>query len=67
MVKPRLPEEIDKLFPKEIVALIYSYVPHLPPTPKLSPQLQKELKKIQQRGSKNNAMYLKDLDDFVID
>lgn len=62
---PRLPREIELLFPSEIVTKIYKYVPKLPkPTP-VSPSLQRELEKLQ-RSPKRNAMDLYGLDDFVL-
>jgi hypothetical protein len=70
MVKPQLPEQIQLMFPLELVRLIGSYVPHLKkePSPKTSPSLQKELTKLQNRHLKGkNAMYMRELDDFVLD
>ena len=67
MVKPQLPAEIQAKLPAEIIHIINSFVPHLPKTPGPSPQLQKELRKLQKKGGKKNSMYLKDLDDFVLD
>jgi hypothetical protein len=66
MVKPRLPRDIELEFPPEIVHLIYSFIPHTPKTPAPSPRLQNELKKLQ-NGDKKTSMYLKGLDDFVLD
>jgi hypothetical protein len=66
MVKPRLPPEIQAILPSDVIHIIQSFVPHLPPTPKPSPSLQRELQKIQKTGS-NNAMYLKGFDDFILD
>lgn len=70
MVKPRLPEQIELLFPVEIVRIINGYVPHLDkvPTPKTSPSLQRELSRIQYKHlAGKNAMYMRDLDDFILD
>lgn len=63
-MKPRLPPELERRFPREVLYRIYQFVPPIP-TPKPSPNLQKELERLQQ-GNKQTAMYLKDLDDFVI-
>lgn len=66
MVKSRLPREIELKFPSEIVHVIYSFLPHNPKSPVPSPQLQKELQKLQQ-GDKKTPMYLKGFEDFVLD
>ena len=65
MPKPRLPPEIEKLFPSEILHKIYAFLPPIP-TPKPSPSLQIQVEKLQ-KGNKKTAMYLKGLDDFVLD
>jgi len=62
--KPRLPREIEVLFPSEIVTKIYKYVPKLPKTPH-SPSLQRELERLQ-KSPKRTAMDLYGLDDFVL-
>jgi len=70
MVKPCLPEEVELLFPVELVRLIQSYVPHYPkkPSPKTSPSLQRELTRIQSMCFKGKStMYMRDLDDFILD
>ena len=70
MVKPRLPEQIEKLFPNDVIRVINGYVPHLDkvPSPKTSPSLQRELTRIQTKHlAGKNAMYMSDLDDFVLD
>lgn len=70
MVKPQLPEDIQLLFPLELVRLIHSYVPHVKkvPSPKTSPSLQKELTKIQSKCFKGKStMYMREFDDFVLD
>jgi len=70
MVKPRLPEQIELIFPVELVRIINSYVPHLDkvPSPKTSPSLQRELTRIQGKSlAGKNAMYMRDLDDFILD
>lgn len=66
MGKPRLPLGLEYRFPREILHLIYRFVPPLPSPKHPSPQLQKELMRLQS-GNKKTAMYLKDLDDFVLD
>jgi hypothetical protein len=62
--KPRLPREIEVLFPSEIVTKIYKYVPKLPKRPN-SPSLQRELERIQ-KSPKRTPMDLYGLDDFVL-
>ena len=63
--KPRLPREVELLFPIEIVSKIYKYVPKpRKPTP-VSPSLQRELERLQ-RSPKRNSMDLYGLDDFVL-
>jgi hypothetical protein len=69
-MKPRLPREIELMLPTDIVWLISTYLENVK---KASPTykhdtLQKELTKIQRsplRGK--NEMYMKDLDDFILD
>ena len=69
-MKPRLPREIELMLPTDIVWLISTYLENVK---KVSPPykhdtLQKELTKIQRsplRGK--NEMYMKDLDDFILD
>lgn len=70
MVKPLLPEHISKMFPVDVVKNIYSFVPHLVkiPSPKGSPSLERELRRIQSKCFKGkSAMYMNELDDFVLD
>jgi hypothetical protein len=70
MVKPRLPKHVEFLFPVELVRIINSYVPHLEkvPNPRTSPSLQRELTRIQGKHlAGKNAMYMRDLDDFILD
>lgn len=64
MVKPRLPQEIEKTIPPEICHLIYSFLAH-EEKPKHSPSLQREVERLQKQ-SKQTAMYLKGLDDFIL-
>ena len=70
-MKPKLPPEIEAIFPGDVLSRIYSFVPHLPKTPKTvpaSPQMEKDLRSIQSKGlGGTNAMYLKELDDFILD
>jgi hypothetical protein len=67
MGKPRLPPEIEARFPDKVVRLIYQFVPYPKPasTPKPSPGLQRELERLQS-GNKQTAMYLRDLEDFLL-
>jgi hypothetical protein len=65
MGKPRLPKEIEYLFPVEIVREIYRYIPKLPKLTPLSESLQREVQKLQ-RSPKRNAMDLYGLDDFIL-
>jgi len=71
MVKPVLPREISSYLPVDVVRVIYSFVPHMPKpieTPSSSPNLQKELNRLQSRhlnGASN--MYMYELDDFMLD
>ncbi len=68
-MKPRLPSEIQELFPDDVIRRILTFVPHLrkeKPFP-TSPSLQRELERIQRsplRGK--NEMYLKEFDDFIL-
>jgi hypothetical protein len=64
MTKPVLPASIVAKLPKEVVALIYSFVPHNPPPPPPSPSLERALKKLQET-TKRSAMDMYGLDDFV--
>lgn len=69
-MKPRLPHEVQEIFPVEIVRLIHSFVPHLPKqeTPTMSPSLQKQITKIQRSPLKGKKeTYLTGFDEFVLD
>lgn len=82
-MKPQLPMDIQEKLPHEVVSLIMSYVPHLtrkevkkhttpantPANPfTMSPSLERNLKLINSKELKGiNAMYLIELDDFVLD
>jgi len=65
MVKPRLPDKIEKAIPPEIVHLIYSFLPHEEKPKPPSPSLQREVERLQKQP-KQTAMYLKGLDDFIL-
>ncbi len=68
--KPELPAEIAALFPPAIVKLIHSFVPRNPKhrsTP-ASPALERDLRRIQARSLRGaSEMYLRDLEDFVLE
>ena len=69
-MKPRLPREIELMLPTDIVWLISTYLENVKKVnpPYKHDTLEKELKKIQRsplRGK--NEMYMKDLDDFILD
>lgn len=77
-MKPQLPPEIESLIPNDVLGVIYKFVPHLPKPKKpswgdehgftSSPSLARELRSLQSsvlRGK--NEMYLRELDDFVLD
>jgi hypothetical protein len=65
MTKPRLPKVLERQLPPEVLHLIYGFVPPLPKPKVPSPNLQRELTRLQ-HGTKTTAMYLKDLDDFIL-
>jgi hypothetical protein len=70
MVKPRLPDSIAKLLPLDVIWYISTFVPHREKrqTPSSSPSLQKELTRIQTMKLKGkNAMYMRELEDFLLD
>jgi hypothetical protein len=70
MVKPQLPEDIQVLFPLELVRLIDSFVPHNKKSisHKTSPSLQRELARLQNKNLKGKSpTYMRGLDDFVLD
>jgi hypothetical protein len=66
-MKPRLPRSLELQLPPEIIHVINTFLPPLPP-PKSPPAgLQRELEKLQKSPKKfQTAMYLKGLDDFVL-
>jgi hypothetical protein len=68
--RAKLPEEIEQLYPEDIINHIYSYIPYpkKQSSPNSSPSLQKELKKIQTiKLNKKSEMYMRDLEDFLLD
>lgn len=67
-MKPKLPFEIEMIFPVDVVRLIYSFVPNLPVETPQSPSLQRELTRIQTmtlRGKKET--YMRGLDSFLLE
>lgn len=71
-MKPRLPAEIELRFPPSLLHEIYKFVPKTesksPPSYHSSPVFQKDMKKIQNLKLKGKSeMYLRDLEDFVLD
>ena len=74
-MKPQLPPELAALLPPVIWDTIYKYVPHLKPHKEkspswlsMSPQAERDLRLIQISTLKGkNAMFMRDLDDFVLD
>ena len=73
MVKPRLPEQVEKSLPSELVHIIYSFLSHLPRSPPPSPTfyastLKSDLMKIQGRAMRGKSpMYMLDFEDFILD
>lgn len=65
MTKPRLPRHLERKLPPEVLHLLYEFVPHLDKAKPPSPSLERELTRLQ-HGKKQTAMYLKDLDDFIL-
>jgi hypothetical protein len=67
-MRPKLPPEIERMFPSEVLHRIYQFVPHeKKESPRHSPTLQKELTKLQNSPKcRKSAMYMKDLDDFCL-
>lgn len=63
--KPRLPSEIESLFPSEIRHVIYTFVPRSPKKQPPPPGLQRALEKLQ-KSPKRTAMDMYGLDDFVL-
>ena len=75
MVKPQLPAEIEDKLPMNVLASIYKFVPHIQYAKKKtsygftpSPRMETDLKLLQSstiRGK--NDMWLRDLEDFMLD
>lgn len=68
--RPTLPREIENQLPDDVVRHIYSFLPYprKAPTPKHSPVLQNDLRKLQSAGLKGvKGTYLLGLDDFCLD
>ncbi len=71
-MKPRLPREIELLFPPEIVHEMYKFLTKedspKPPSYSSSPQFAKEMKKLQCKALRGkSATYLRELEDFLLD
>jgi len=73
-MKPQLPPELEALLPTAVLSHIYAFVPHLkkekvPATiMDRSPNAQRDLRAIQFRYILAcNAMYMRDLEDFLLD
>jgi hypothetical protein len=68
-MRPRLPLELERMLPSELVHLIYTYVPHeKKQVIKYDFTLQKELTKIQVSPKSGKiATYMKGLEDFCLD
>ena len=70
MIKESPAYVFESILPLDLVYVIHSYLPRPPKKKKehVSPTLQKELQKIQSLELKGkNEMYMKGLDDFVLD
>jgi hypothetical protein len=68
--RAKLPEEIEQLYPEDIINHIYSYIPYpkKQSSPNSNPSLQKELQKIQSnKFNKKSSMYMKGLEHFLLD
>jgi len=69
-MKPRLPRDVELSLPADIVWYIYKFVAHLekPINKPPSPQLERDLRKIQNLHLKGvKGMYMRDLEDFLLD
>lgn len=68
-MKPRLPPALEARFPSHVLHVLYTFVPAETPKSKpASPQLQKDLQKIQNSKLKGiKEMYLYDLEEFLLD
>jgi hypothetical protein len=65
MTKPTLPPKVAAKLPRELVHLIYTYVPPFPPKPPSPSSLQRALEKFQ-KSPKRTAMDMYGLSDFVL-
>lgn len=69
-MKPRLPRDVELSLPADVVWYIYKFVPHneKPKSQPHSPQLEKDLRKIQGLHLKGmKGTYMRDLEDFLLD
>ena len=68
-MRPRLPPEVERMLPSELVHLIYTYVPHeKKEVIRYDFTLQKELTKIQVSPKSGKiSTYMKGLEDFCLD
>ena len=74
-MKPQLPPCLCDQLPDDVLNLIQSFVPHLPKpkpvkprsSPSLSPSAERDLRLIQSKALRGmDAMYMRDLDDFIL-
>ena len=73
-MKPQLPPCLCDQLPDDVLRLIQTFVPHLPKpkpvktrSPSLSPNAERDLRIIQSKALRGlDAMYLRDLDDFIL-
>jgi hypothetical protein len=63
--KPRLPRQIECLFPIEVVRLIDRFIPRPPKPLPRSPSTQRALEKLS-RSPKLTAMSLYGLEDYIL-
>ena len=69
-MRPRLPWEIQQVLNPDVVWYISQFLTKhdSPKQPQQSPSLEKELRKIQISNLKGKSqMYMKDLEDFLLD
>jgi hypothetical protein len=69
-MKERLPKHLELQLPPEIVHIVYTFLPPIPKQPPKtpSPQMEKDLRKIQTARLKGlNPMYMRDLEEFMLD
>lgn len=66
-MKPQLPYSIVLALPPEIVHLINSFVPHFPKQKPPSPNLERELKRIQvMKLNGKKSTFMRGLEDFML-